>query len=247
MTVYIDSAFFVNACFDAEILGILLKLYSKKISPARFIFCALFGGLSGILVFIPYFNMPGIPFLRYTVPLIIVYIAFSPCKIKELLPLWALFLGISFLFSGIVVFFRVNTFFALLIPAPLYILISCYRRKITQKKLEVTLIYKDNIIKTEGFYDSGNMLFSGNSPVILGDKKIFELLFGKGFSFSYAEEFIDKKDIRIVSYATLGKEGAVLGIRLDCVLVGNNAYENVVLGELLGNFSQKLILSSVMS
>ncbi|MBR5808710.1 MAG: sigma-E processing peptidase SpoIIGA, partial [Clostridia bacterium] len=53
VTVYADVSFFINFTFDAEILLLLCKVYSKKAPMLRLILASCLGGLLGVLAFIP--------------------------------------------------------------------------------------------------------------------------------------------------------------------------------------------------
>ena len=63
-----------------------------------------------------------------------------------------------------------------------------------------------------------------DTPVILAEHKIFEELFGKGFNMSGVMEWIDEKDLRYVSYSSVGKSGVVPGILIDKAVVLISGY-----------------------
>ena len=246
MTVYADVIFFVNFAFDAEIFLILLRLYSKRIPPVRFLLSTCIGGLQGIFVFIPYFRMLCSPPARFLMPLIMVTIVFMPCTKKELTGAWLSFLSISFIFSGAIGFLKLKSIYGLLLLPPIYTLIVIMKRNAKKRKEKVVLAYRERRITYEGFFDSGNMLYYNNMPVMLAQEDVFEKLFGKGFSINAVSEWIDIKDFCVVPYTALGKTGTIFGIRLDFAIVSGKRYDDVVLGFCQDNFSDKLILNSAM-
>ncbi len=246
MTVYADVIFFVNFAFDAEILLILLKIFSKKIPPVRFLLSTCLGGVQGIFVFIPYFRMLCTPPARFIMPFVIVSAVFMPCEKKELLRAYISFLMLSFGFSGGINFFKLKAIYGLLLPVPIYIGVVMMKRTIKKKRENVVLVYREKRITEEGFFDSGNMLKYNNTPVILAKAEVFEKMFGKGFSIESISEWIDIKDFCCIPYASLGKAGTVYGVKLDFVIVSGVRYDGAVLGYCTDNFSDKLILNSVM-
>ncbi len=247
MTVYADIVFLINFAFDAEILLILLKLYSKKIPYVRFLLSTCIGGLQGVFVFIPYFRMLCTPPARFLIPLLMVSAVFLPCKVKELMSAWISFLTISFVFSGAINFFNLKAVYGLLLLVPIYVSILAIKRGIKKRKKSVILVYQDKRISQEGFLDSGNMLHYNDRPVILAKADVFEKLFGSGFKISAAMEWIDIKDFCFIPYTALGKTGAIFGIKLDFAIVSGKRYDGVVLGYCEDNFSDHLILNSVMT
>ncbi len=246
MTVYLDSAFLINALFDTEILILLLKLYSKKIHPARIFLSACIGGLSGILVFLPYIKLPSGPPLGFFVPLLICAINFMPCRARKLFFVWLSYIGISFIFSGVILFLKLPAVLGLFLPTVVWYLLSLLQYNSTKKVYEVTLCYGEKNITLSGFLDSGNLLKSSDNFVILANADVFSRLFGSGFTFDAAEKFVKKTDVRVIPYNTVGKRGVIMGIRLDKACVGKKVYENVILGYICENFSDELILSGYM-
>lgn len=247
MTVYADISFFINFLFDAEILILLCKIYSHKIPKIKLILAALMGGLLGVFVFVPYLEILSRPPMRCIIPLFMVYIVFRPTNFKELFDKYASFLSISFLMSGMVFFMELGVLLGLLIPGVIYFLICILRKNITKKKGEVVLEYEGKQVQALGFFDSGNMLLSGGMPVILGNSKVFEKLLGCQVSdnniFSLSERF----SMRVIPFVSLGKVGTVLGIKLNRMWVEGKEYNDVILAYAGNQFSDDLILNSIMT
>lgn len=247
MTVYADVLFIINFIFDAEILMILLRLYSKKIPALRLLLSTCIGGLQGIFVFIPYFRILCSPPARFLVPFVMVCIVFLPCKTGELISVWTSFLAISFVFSGAITFFHMKAVYGLLLMLPLYVMIVLIKRNIKRKKSQAILVYKDKKISEDGFFDSGNTLFYNEAPVMLANSNVFIKLFGDGFSPGVACEWIDVEDICFIPYTSLGSEGVIFGIKLEYALIGEKRYDNAVLGYSDDKFKDNLILNSTMT
>lgn len=247
MTVYADIFFLINFVFDAQMLFILCKIYSKKVSGIKILLSAIVGGLAGVFAFVPYFEILLLPPAKVVLPAIMTAIVFLPCKKRMIAGATAIFAGISFMFSGAIIFFGLNIVSGLLIPLPVYAIICNFKKNVRKKRSLVKLLYKDKKSVEDGFYDSGNMLTSGGLPVILGSKAVFERLFGKGFSKKAIAEWVDNCDIRLVPYSSLGKKGAVIGVRLDYAEIGKKRYYGTVLAYAEEDFSDELILNSVMT
>ncbi len=247
MTVYADVLFFINFAFDLEILIILLKLYSKRIHKLRLLFSAFMGGMQGVFAFVPYFRILCLPPAFVIVPIVMVMVVFLPCSWKEGISALISFMTISFVFSGAITFFDLSSLWAILLPVPLYVAICILKSRAIRRKDRVTLVYRGRTAGFDGFFDSGNMLSYNGNPVILANKAVFESLLGKGFCKEAAWEWVEAEDLRFVPYTALGGNGVVFGIRLDFCVVGNKRFENVILGLSENDFSDDLILNTVMA
>ena len=83
MTVYADISFFINFLFDAEIIALLCKVFSRRVPKLRAFFASALGGLTGIFVFIPYLEFFARTFWCYVIPIFIVFVVFSPKNLKN--------------------------------------------------------------------------------------------------------------------------------------------------------------------
>lgn len=247
MEVYADVIFITNFIFDLGILVTLLKMYSKKIRLMRLLLSACIGGVQGIFVFIPYFRMFCTPPMRFFLPFVMTMIVLCPCEISEIIKGGVLFLSISFLLSGIMSFCNMGAFWGMALPFPLYLAVSLFKRNASVQKKDVILFYKGQKYCGRGFYDSGNMMFYKDTPVILANLYIFKKMFGNDFTINALNEWIDAEDIRIIPYSSLGGKGAVIGIRLDKAVVGGKKFDNVILGYSADKFSENIILNGIMT
>ena len=246
MTIYADVLFLMNFLFDAELLFLLCKIYSKKASVFRILLSAAVGGGSGVLVFIPFFEILSYPPAKVVIPAIMTAIVFYPGKIKTYLDAVLIFIGMSFFLSGAVHFAGIDGIWALLIPVPLYGIVSVIKKRTSRTRKSALLCYHGKTCLLDGFYDNGNMLSYCGTPVILGSRVVFEKLFGKGFSILALSEWVNPCDVRMIPYSALGKNGAVIGIKLDYARIDKKDYTGVVLAYSEKEFSEELILNSIM-
>ncbi len=246
MTVYADVLFLINFVFDAEILILLCKIYSKKIPKTRLLMSAAVGGTVSVFAFIPYAEILARMPSGFILPIIMVYMVFYPINLRSFLGKYLSFLAISFTLSGAINFFGLNAFSAIMLPIPVYFLMCILRKNITKKKGKVQLEYGGKIIEVDGFFDSGNMLLSGGMPVILGNGKVFKELFNCDFSNKNINSLSEKFEMRIVPFISLGKTGTVLGVKLNRIWVDGKEYNDVVLAYAGDRFSDDLVLNSVM-
>lgn len=247
MTIYADVLFFINFVFDAQLLFVLCKIYSKKPPVFRILLSASIGGFAGVFAFVPYFGILLWPPIKVVLPVLMTSAVFLPCRKKMLLGACLAFCGISFIFSGAVSFFGMSAASGLLIPVLTYLIVCVIKKNIKKGRSRTTLRYKGKKTVEEGFLDSGNMLSSNGAPVILANKAVFERLLGKGFSPLAISEWADSCDVRIVPYTALGKRGAVIGIKLDWAEIGGKRYPGAVLAYSEEEFSEDLILNSAMT
>ncbi len=247
VTVYADVSFFINFTFDAEILFLLCKVYSKKVPTIRLFLASCLGGLLGVFAFIPYLEIFARPPARFIIPIFMICMVFMPLGSKGFLSRYLSYLAISFVMSGLINFLGLNAFSGLLIPIPAYLLICILRKNINKKKGEVILEYKEKRVTTDGFYDTGNMLLSGGLPVILGSERIFKELLGCEISRENIMSLAERFEMRIIPFMSLGKAGTVMGVKLDRIWVDGKEYEDVVMAYAGNKFSDDLILNSIMT
>lgn len=247
VTVYADVSFFINFIFDAEILFLLCKIYSKKVPIFRLGLASLFGGLLGVFAFVPYLEVMARPPARFIIPIFMIYIVFMPLERKAFFSRYLSYIAVSFVMSGMINFLELNVFQSLLIPIPIYFLICILRKNINKKKGEVVLEFKNKKLTADGFFDTGNMLSSGGLPVILGSERIFKELLDCEISRETIMSLAKRFEMRIIPFMSLGRAGTVMGIKLDRIWVDGKEYENVVMAYAGNKFSDELILNSIMT
>lgn len=246
MIVYADVVFMVNFLFNAEVLLIWHKLQTMKVRPVRLILAALIGGVAGVAVFVPYLQTACHVAARYILPFLMSYVCSFPCRAKTVLIRGIVLFLVSFFFSGLMNFFGFQAFYGMLLAVPIYVIASLWSKRKRKRYKEVTVRYREKSVKINGFCDSGNFLQYMGSPVILADESVFRSLFGEGFCIAGLCEWVRCEDVRYVPYTALGKDGVVMGVKLDMVNIEDKIYSGVILGCSGEKFSEKVILNSVM-
>lgn len=247
VTVYADVSFFINFAFDAEILLLLCKVYSKKVPIIKLLLASFIGGLLGVFAFIPYAEIVTRPPARFIIPIFMICIVFMPLGQKAFFSRYLSYLAISFVMSGMISFLGLNAICGLLIPIPVYLLVCVLRKNINKKKSVVTLEFKNKKLTTDGFFDTGNMLLSGGLPVILGSERIFKELLECEISKENIVSLAKRFEMRIIPFMSLGNAGTVMGVKLDRIWVDGKEYENVVMAYSGNKFTDDLILNSIMT
>ena len=100
MTIYIDIVLIENVIMNYIILlatGIILK---NKIKNMRIIFASLLGAIYSIVAYVSTLKVYSSLFLKIILSIIIVYIAFNPQTVKQLLKYIVIFYMTSFVFGG---------------------------------------------------------------------------------------------------------------------------------------------------
>lgn len=243
MSIYLDSAFFINFLFDLEIIIFAHFVCTKKICALR-VFCSAFlGGMQGVLVFFPYFDILSLPPVSLIVSLLMTAICQSPGRIREFLSFYIIFLASSFFLAGIMTFMHAKNITGLLFILPVYAIVMTIKKKIFVKESRITLYYKDKIIEKTALYDSGNAVFYSGKPVIFGNIDLLCDILDTDFPKMDLEKC---EKVCIVPYKTVGKSGIIKGIRLDRVTVNGKNYENAVLGFFEEKLEDEIILNRIM-
>ncbi|MDD6214553.1 MAG: sigma-E processing peptidase SpoIIGA [Firmicutes bacterium] len=246
MTVYPDVLFFINFVYDAEIMLVILKLFSKKIPLLRLVLSICLGGLWSTCVFVPYFRLLYLPPMRLLVPLAMTAVVFFPCEKSELFKAWAAFLAISFVFGGAVNFFKLNVAGGAMLLLPLYICIVILRGTLKKRHFETVIVYRGKSVSVKGFWDSGNTASYMGHPLILASSDVFCRLFGEHFMIESISEWVEAKDIRFVPYKSLGGAGIITGIKADYVIINKKIYYDVIVGCCGDKLSEEVILNGSM-
>lgn len=196
--IYADVLFIINVYITYALL--MLSALFLGISPnrKRVFLASVLGGLSSFLIFIP--NMGN--FISIVVRLVLCQglclVAFSFSSIRQLVRQCIVFLGVNFIFAGImfalwyfvsptavyyntgVVYFDIDTLSLLLLTALCYFsvkIFSKFTRMRTPKNIlyEVTLYIFDDEFTLKGFFDTGNSLkdpFTGTDVIVVSRRSV---------------------------------------------------------------------------
>ena len=200
MTIYLDVVLIENLCMNYIILfatGYILKLKRKHI---RLIISALIGAVYAILAYLEITKGLSNLIVKIILSIEMVYIAYSPKTVKDLLKVLLFFYLISFVFGGSAfallyfikpeeIFMR-NGVFIGTYPIKVAILgaivgfaitsIAFYiiKTKLSKKDIycEITIYFNNKDITTKALIDTGNMLKDPitNIPVVVVEKEKLE-------------------------------------------------------------------------
>lgn len=100
MTIYLDVIFLENLCMNYIILFATALILKNKIKYYRLIISSTLGGIYAIISLFNAFQMYTSLFFKILISIIMVYIAYNPNSIKELIKRIMLFYLTSFAFGG---------------------------------------------------------------------------------------------------------------------------------------------------
>lgn len=196
MTIYLDVVLAENLCMNYIILFASAYILKKKVKHIRLIISALIGGIYSILAYIQVLQIYSNIICKFILSIVMVYIAYKPKNIKELIKNIIFFYLVSFVFGGtafaLLYFIKpqeilikngvyVGTYplkiailggivgFTVLVAALKFIKI-----KLTKKDIfcNICIYIEDKCLEMIGILDTGNMLKDPitNRPVIIIEK-----------------------------------------------------------------------------
>lgn len=243
MSVYLDLAFIISFLFDFELIMLAHIICSKKIHPFRVFFSAFVGGMQGVLVFFPYFGILSMPPASFAVSVFMAAVCTDIRKKREFLSFYIVFLSMSFLLAGMMMFVNSSTLMGILLIFPVWIVAEKIKKTIFARRSNVVLYLGNKSIESNALYDSGNAVFYLGKPVILANREIFCKLFGKDFQKNDLDRL---ENVCKVPYKAVGNSGILTGVILDKAVVNGKSYEGVVLVFFEGNFDDDVILNRIM-
>lgn len=200
MTIYLDIIFVENMLMNYIILFatfIILKIKNKR-QQMRLLLSSAIGSIYAVIVYLNIFNIYSNIIAKIILSIVMIYVAFNPLNIKQLLKQLLTFYLISFIFGGCTfaliyfikpesakmnngVFVGIYPMKVTLIAGVVAFLITQIAFKINKSKLDskntfvsIKIFYEEKILKVEALLDSGNMLKDPISgmPVIIIEKEI---------------------------------------------------------------------------
>ncbi len=217
--IYADVLFVINVYITYALL--MLTSLFLGITPARMriLLASIIGGLSSFIILVPDISEIFSGFIRLVLCQCFCIVAFSFKGIRQLVRQCAVFLGVNFLFAGLmfaiwyfvsptavyyntgVVYFDIDTFSLIAITAVCYFVIKIFGiffRMRTPKNIiyDVTLNIAEDRLQLRGFLDTGNNLkdpFTA-SDVIVVSRDAIEKYFPLDKSIS---EIIEESPLRI--------------------------------------------------
>lgn len=199
MTIYLDLIFAENVLMNYIILfatQIIVKSKTKH-PQIRILLSSIIGSAYAIIVYLKILTIYSNIFAKIILSVVMVYIAFSPQNIKQMLKQLLIFYLTSFIFGGCTfaliyfikpenvkinngVFVGTYPIKVALIAGLIAFIITQIAFKINKSKLssknqfaEIEIFYKTNQIKVKALIDSGNLVKDpiSNMPVIILEKE----------------------------------------------------------------------------
>lgn len=190
--IYADVLFILNTYITYALLLLTALISGFKATRLRLTSAALLGGLYSLIILIPGISDSLITLSRVPAAIIFLFISFSAKNKNQILRIFCTFFLVNFIFAGLMLalwyfFYPQNMYFTgfvvyldiepvtiVALTALCYFLIKGINMavKIKQPKdtiFDITLHINDKVVKTNGFYDSGNSLydpFTGKQIII---------------------------------------------------------------------------------
>ncbi len=240
MTVYIEYVLIDNLLIDYMLLKATFLITGNGYSKGRLFFCALLG--AGVALVFPLLALPSLLLgaLKILVGLLLLLISASYKNKRAFYINAVVFFALTFALGGALIgvygLFNLDysselSIALIFLPAYVLIRVICgvvsfvYKRKtVASCTVDCELTLNGVTQKLKGFFDTGNGLYDGSSPVIICEKKVFTKFFGG--------EFLPK--LSKLTFQTVSGEGQMFTVKLDAVKIylgqTSNIYNNVTLG-----------------
>lgn len=197
MTIYLDIVLLENLCMNYIILFASAYILKIKIRNIRFVISSLFGGIYSLLAYTQISQIYSNILFKLMLSIIMIYIAYKPKTIKELIKNTVIFYLISFVFGGAAFallyfvkpqeIFIKNGLYVGTYPLKIAILggivgftiivisLKYIKNKITKKDIffNICIYIEEKNINITALMDTGNMLKDpiSNMPVIIVEKE----------------------------------------------------------------------------
>ena len=186
MTVYIEYVLIDNFVIDFLLFKTSFLITGKTVSKSRTVICAAVGALFALLYPLITDNLIVISVVKVLFGLFLTFIAAKFNSLKEYVSFTAVFLGLTFFTGGVIIgafsllgLSAYSEFSIALMVLPVYLVIKAiitlvryfYRQKdLTRFIAKAEIICGEKSVNLRGFFDTGNSLYDGLSPVIVVSK-----------------------------------------------------------------------------
>lgn len=245
LVVYVDVLLVVNLLIDYLLLLLTKAVLRKPVRRVRLLAGALIGAAYALTIFLPALPFPVYVLLHLAVLTAIVAAAFSLHGIRDFIKTACAFFGVNFLFAGLmlalylfykpaqmlyqngVVYFdldiRLLLALTLLCYAALTVLTRLLRRKAPDDRLfDVVLCSGGKSIREKALLDTGHGLSDGFSDrtVVVAEPRVVRFLAPETISAFLADGAPPTgaaPPVRLIPYASVGREGVLRAFLLDSV------------------------------
>ena len=196
MIVYIEYVLIDNLVVDYILIKLTLRILGYEPKRARLFLCSLLGAVLALVSPLLYFNAVLLTIYKIISGLLIFVLSTKFLSVKDFYRGVLFFFFITFLTGGAIIgvynIFNIDYSLEICIATiilPVYLLSRCieslikyfYKRKNIESNCFLSKItVKDKSVSLKGFVDTGNMLYDGETPVIImhlkNAKKFFSIL-----------------------------------------------------------------------
>lgn len=206
--IYVDVLIFLNTIITFIILLTTVEISGVSPKTFRLLTGSLLGGIFSLIILAPEMNVFFVFATRVAMSVSIVSVTFNIHKVKKFLRCLASFVGISFVFAGIVYFFesfssssflQMNnsivyfdvSFFSLVIMCSVvFAVIKILNKKLfiktqTDMIYELEITFNEKTVRTLALYDSGNCVqdvYTGKPVIIVNADEIRDFFDEKTFN-----------------------------------------------------------------
>ena len=209
MTVYLDLIFIENVLMNYIILFATTVIVKNKTryKQMKLLLSSIIGSIYAVIIYLDILTTYSNIFTKVVLSIVMVYIAFSPSNLKQLLKDLIIFYFTSFIFGGctfaLIYFLKPenvqinNGVFVGIYPIKVTIIAGCIAFIVTQiaftlnksrlntknQYIEIEIMFKNNKVKTKALIDSGNLVKDpiSNLPVIILERNEFKKLVSEEF------------------------------------------------------------------
>jgi len=181
MIVYLDLVFILNSFINFILLFSLEKMFSDSFSYKKIILSSLLGG--GIVA-ASFYSTIFFKIFKIIGGIVIVLFGIKKNTINKILIKIFTFYTENLALVGVLASFKINTCLLLFFATTLILGLMFFEKFRKQYifhenfKYNVIVTQKDNVIKIQGFFDSGNFSSSENGiPLVFINKKYFNISF----------------------------------------------------------------------
>ena len=217
--IYVDVLIFLNTIITFIILLTTVEISGVSPKTFRLLTGSLLGGIFSLIILAPEMNMFFVFATRIAMSVSIISVTFNVHKIRKFLRCLASFVGISFVFAGIVycletfssasfllmnnsmVYFDVSFFSLVIMCTIVFAVIKIINKKLfvkTQTDLiyELEITFNEKTVRTLALYDSGNCvqdIYTGKPVIIVNANEIRDFFDEKTFN-SLFVDFSDEEN-----------------------------------------------------
>lgn len=257
MTVFIEYVFIDNLVIDYLLIKATFLLTGVSFSRGRLFLCAFLGAVFAVVYPLFVINQAILTAIKISFGVLLCFMSAKFKNKKEFYVCTVVFFLLTFALGGAIIgiFALFNIDYSseiciALMIIPAYILIKCLTHVfafIYKRKSVTGLIYKCKIhlgektFEVRGFLDTGNELYSQNSPVIVCEKKLFSAIINSAINSANKKAIKGEtkresplpKVKKIFCQTAMG-QSQMLTIKIDKleIYIGQetNIFNNVVLG-----------------